>query len=443
MSKQFNRALVIVLFSGLALLVAGLAIRLARSASASPITVLMSEARSVPISSKRSKVKLVFSQWWQNELEANTLQTFIAEFEKDYPNISISLDTHSYMELEGIALSATPLEADVIGIDPQWFYELRRYNQLEPLDAYREAQAPSEAEVFSLTDMDHQYDNWGVPLVSFMAPLFYNISVLRTAGFDRPPKTWSEILSYAKAISKPANNRFGLAFALSPDYPQGITLDIYSWIWASGGAVWRNGRPNFTDSTVVNSLDFLNSLRENNFLSPDSFAKTRQQKLNEFASGRIGLMIAPAQDIEVLRQRIGETGFGITTLPVSDMYTGKSVIGLSRWYACISSHSQYKSEAWTFLSFLSSRAAALANAAHAVPGTGIYPRDDTLYAKAYDIYENSEVTNELIDLPRIHTLETIVWEEVKNMFEGHQDAPRTAQMIQTRWESMGLNTLSD
>jgi multiple sugar transport system substrate-binding protein len=442
MSKQFNRALVVILFSGLVLLVTGLVIRLARSANTSPISSLVREARSSMLtSSKRSKVKLVFSQWWQNELEANTLQTLIADFEKDYPNISISLDTHSYTEIEGIALASEPLAVDIIGIDPQWFYELLRNNQLERLDAYREALAPSETEMFSLTDTDHQYDDWGVPLVSFMAPLFYNISVLQQAGFDRPPKTWSEILTYAKAVSRPSESKFGIAFALSPDYPQGITLDIYSWIWASGGAVLRNGKPNFTDRTVVDSLNFLNSLRENNLLSPDSFSKTAQQKLDEFVSGRISLMIAPAQDIEVLRRRIGESGFGITTLPVSDTYSGKSMIGLSRWYACISNHSQYKSEAWTFLSFLSSRTAALADAAHAVPGTGVYPRDDALYAKAYDVYENAEVTDELISLPRIHTLETIVWEEVKNMLEGHQDATITAWMIQTRWESMGLSAL--
>ncbi|MDR1400340.1 MAG: extracellular solute-binding protein [Treponema sp.] len=438
MSKQFNRTLAIVLFSGLVLLVAGLAIRLIHSTNDDLPIGSMSEARATLISSKRSKVKLVFSQWWQNELEANTLQTLITDFEREYPNISVSLDTHSYTEIEGAALTSTPLVADIIGIDPQWFYELLRYNQLESLGAYREAQATSETEMFSLTDTDHQYDDWGVPLVSFMAPLFYNINVLRSAGFDRPPKTWTEILSYAKAVSKPAESRFGLAFALSPDYPQGITLDIYSWIWASGGAILRDGRPNFTDMTVVDSLNFLNSLRKNNLLSPDSFSKTRQQKLDEFASGRIGLMIASTQDIEALRQRIGEAGFGITTLPVSDTYGGKSVIGLSRWYVCISSHSQYKSEAWAFLSFLSSRATALAYAAYAVPGTGTYPRDNALYAKAYDIYENAEVTNELIGLPRMHTLETIVWEEVKNMFEGHQDAPTTARMIQTRLESMGL-----
>ncbi|MDR2419301.1 MAG: extracellular solute-binding protein [Treponema sp.] len=438
MSKQFNRALVIILFSGLVLLVVGLAVRLVRSLSTSTTTNSLSETMLAPTSSKKSKVKLVFSQWWQNELEVNTLQTLIADFEKGYPNISISLDTHSYTEIEGLTLTATPLSVDIIGIDPRWFYELVRYNQLESLTSYREAQAQGETSLFSITDTDHQYGDWGVQLVSFMAPLFYNINVLQKAGFDRPPKTWSEIFSYAKAISRPAENRFGLAFALSPDYPQGITLDIYSWIWASGGTVLRNGRPNFTDGTVVDSLSFLKSLLENKLLSPDSFSKTRQQKLDEFASGRIGLMISPAQDIEVLRQRIGEAGFGVTTLPVSDTYMGKSMIGLSHWYACISSYSQHKSEAWAFLSFLSSRAKTLADAAHAVPGAGVYPRDDALYAKAYDIYENAEVTSELIGLPRTHTLETIVWEEVKNMFEGYQDASTTAQMLQTRWESMGL-----
>jgi ABC-type glycerol-3-phosphate transport system substrate-binding protein len=113
MSKQFNRILVIVLFSALVLLVAGLAIRLVRSISTGAITGVVSEARSASASSKKSKVKLVFSQWWQNELEANTLQTLIADFEKDHPNISVSLDTCSYTELAGVALTAAPLVADI------------------------------------------------------------------------------------------------------------------------------------------------------------------------------------------------------------------------------------------------------------------------------------------------------------------------------------------
>jgi multiple sugar transport system substrate-binding protein len=380
----------------------------------------------------------VFSQWWQNELEANVLQTFIADFEKEHPNLSVRLDTRSYTELEGVALAASPLTADIIAIDSQWFHELLGYKQLELLSAYRATQTTDETEMFSLTDTDNEYDAWAVPLVSFMSSLFYNINILRQAGFDRPPKTWSEFQAYTKAIAKPAEGRFGLAFALSPDYPQGIPLDIYSWVWAGGGAILRDGRPNFTAKSVVDSLSFLNSFRESNVLAPDSFSKTRQQKLDEFVSGKIGLMIAPVQDIEPLRQRMGDAAFGITAIPAPDAYAEKSVVGLSRWYAGISSHCEHKNEAWAFLSFLSSRAKALADAAHAVPGAGIYPRDDTFYAKAYDIYENADVTDELTGLPRIHTLETIVWEEVKNMFEAHQDAPTTAQMIQSRWESIGL-----
>jgi multiple sugar transport system substrate-binding protein len=393
--------------------------------------------RPLSAAAKKARVTLVFSQWWQNELEANVLQNFIADFEKEHPNISVSLDTRSYTELEGAALAASPLAADIIAIDPQWFHELLDYEQLELLSAYRATQATDETEMFSLTDTD-EYDAWAVPLVSFMSFLFYNINVLRQAGFDRPPKTWSEFLAYAEAIAKPSEGKFGLAFALSPDYPQGISLDIYSWIWAGGGTVLREGSPNFTDRTVVDSLSFLNSFRESNVLAPDSFSKTRQQKLDEFVSGRIGLMIAPIQDIEPLRRSMGDAGFGITAIPTPDTYVEKSVVGLSRWYAGISSHCEHKNEAWTFLSFLSSRAKALADAAYAVPGAGTYPQDDTFYAKAYDIYENANVTDELTGLPRVHTLETIVWEEVKNMFEAHQDAPTTAQMIQTRWEAAGL-----
>jgi multiple sugar transport system substrate-binding protein len=427
MSKQFNRAMLFILLSALLLLAAGTLIRLGPGANTA--------GERPTASPRRAHIALVFTQWWEHELEPYTLQSLIEEFEKENPGISINLNTCSYSELESMSQNASPLESDLYGIDPQWFYELVRNERLEPLETYRAA-APPESGMFSFTDADQQYNAWGVPLLSFTAPFFYNITVLRRAGFDRPPKTWSELFAYAKAVSSPNERRFGLGLALNPDYPQGIMLDVYSWIWANGGVLVRDGKPGFIERNAVEALEFLNSLQANGLLAPDSFSRTREQKREEFINGAAGFMIAPAQEIEVLRSRLGEEGFGLTALPAADPYTGKPAIGLSRWYACISSASRYKNEAWAFLSFLSARAERLAEAAHAVPGAGIYPREDPFYAKAFDIYENAEPADELIGLPQIHTLETIVWEEIKNMLEGHQDAPRTARTIQARWESI-------
>jgi multiple sugar transport system substrate-binding protein len=272
-----------------------------------------------------------------------------------------------------------------------------------------------------------------------MTPLFYNIDMLRQAGFDRPPKTRSEFFACAKALSN--DGRFGIAFALSPDYPQGIQNDIYSWIWAGGEAILKDDKPDITARPVVETLDFLKQLRTEDILAPNCFATSRAEKLDAFATGKIGLMVAPVQDIEPLRQRMGDAGFGITTIPIPDSYLERPGLGLSYWYAGISRHSEHKAEAWTFLSFLADHAPALAEAAHAAPGCGTdtrnYFRNDAFYTKAYQIYESADVIDELTGMPNVHEREIIVREELRNMFESNQSAEDTAQRIQSRWEAAG------
>jgi multiple sugar transport system substrate-binding protein len=272
-----------------------------------------------------------------------------------------------------------------------------------------------------------------------MTPLFYNIDMLRQAGFDRPPKTRSEFLACAKAISN--DGRFGIAFALNPEYPQGIQNDIYSWIWAGGVKILKDGKPDITARPVVETLNFLKQFRTEGILAPNCFSTNRAQKLDAFASGKIGLMVAPVQDIEPLRRRMGDAGFGITTIPMPDSYLERPGLGLSYWYAGISRHSGHKAEAWTFLSFLADHAPVLAVAAHAAPGYGTdtrnYFRNDALYTKAYQIYESADVIDELTGLPNVHTREIIVREEMRNMFESNQSAEDTAQRIQSRWEAAG------
>ncbi|MDR3304251.1 MAG: extracellular solute-binding protein [Treponema sp.] len=436
MKKIFNRVTVIVLLLGIALLVAGFAVRVGRSSTSDTGGGFISrESRS---SSRRSsKVNLVFSQWWLNELEGQTLETLIADFEHSNPGITITLDTRSYIGLENNALAArsdAPFAGDIIALDPQWFYELIHNEQLEPLNLYRTA---SEA----LPDAEEQeYEAWAIPLVSFMTPFFYNIELLRQAGFDRPPKTRDDFMACAKALS--GGDRFGIAFALSPDYPQGIPLDIYSWIWAGGIRMLNNGKPAITSRPVIETLSFLKQFHDEGILAPDCFSKTRAQKLDDFASGTIGLMIASVQDIETLRERMGDAGFGVTTIPTPDSYLQMPSMGLSYWYAGISRHSEHKEAAWAFLSYLAENAPSLAIAAHAVPGSGTatrnYFKDDALYAKAYDIYESADVIEEFTGQPKTHTREIIVWEEVKNMLEADQSAATTAHNIQARWEAAGL-----
>jgi multiple sugar transport system substrate-binding protein len=134
------------------------------------------------------------------------------------------------------------------------------------------------------------------------------------------------------------------------------------------------------------------------------------------------------QDMERIRKALGDR-LGITSIPVPDTYAGKPVFGISGWSVGISRQNPHKDEAWSFISFLAERNAILAG--RAVPGIGIRSNgsfnDDTLYAKAWDMYEAGEGIQEFAGKPGVRELEAIVREELEALFETSLPAPAGSQ----------------
>lgn len=383
---------------------------------------------------------LVFTQWWQDELKDDTLKRIVSEFEASNPGITIKLEHLSYQEMEDRLFEGIPGEisrSDILALDLQWLYELTQQGMLKPLDPYIEKTKTMENIIPGLSSDSPQGSEtvWALPMVSFMVPLFYNVEVLQSAGFDRPPKNRVDFLHYARTITNSNTGRFGMALALSPGYPASLYVDVYSWIWAAGGVMLQDGKPNFISPPIFETLGFLDTLYREGLLSPDLFFKTREQKLEEFAQGKIGMMVASVQDIHTLQQQMGDTGFGITTIPSLDMGK-KPVFGLTSWYTGISQYSTHQDQAWAFITFLAERSSRLAIASHAVPGnwSGTRNLKGDVYAKAYDMYEGGDVMQEFIGIPQIHFLETIVREELYTMFTQGRDPAATAVSIQKRWE---------
>ncbi|MDR2102458.1 MAG: extracellular solute-binding protein, partial [Treponema sp.] len=384
---------------------------------------------------------LVFTQWWEDELEPGALKALIDEFEAQNPRIQIRLDTRSYGETRSFLVNRSGAEEplpDIIALDYQWLYELVRQKTLEPLAAYRET---GDFSLQNQQDLpEGHYEQWAVPLVSFMYPLFYNIGILKEAGFDRPPKTRTEFLDYALAITGKAAGRYGTALSLGEDNHRDIYREILPWFWAAGTCLIQDGRTNFTGPPVIETLGFIDRFHREGILSPGSFSKTEAQKREEFLAGKIGMMIGSLRDIDLFRERLGEDNFGITAIPGPDGYIGKPVFGLSSWYAGISRRSSHKDEAWRFLAFLTERISSPAVKVHAMPergkggdgSTGVDPH----YAKAYEIYQAGDVIREFSGDLRAPGLDSIVREELYAMLEQGRSPGESAAAMQKKWEAL-------
>jgi ABC-type glycerol-3-phosphate transport system substrate-binding protein len=287
-------------------------------------------------------------------------------------------------------------------------------------------------------------DQYAVPLVSFMNMLFYNIDILTAVGIDRPPKTREEFIACAKAVSNQNNSRYtmGAVLSLSIDDKQALSRDIFPWILASGYDFWYEGnRPVLNIRVITGDISFFGSLYRESILAPGIFYTTGKQRLEEFANRKIAMMIASTRDIPYLRERMGDSAFGITSVPDSGSL-GSYNISLSGIYAGINSNCVNPEQAGNFLAFLAGQSPFLCEVLKAVPGVvsdvipGDYFKYDPFYSKARDIFEASTVVQGFSGKPGAQEYENIFMEEIRVFFEKNRTPLETVNAIQRRWDGI-------
>jgi multiple sugar transport system substrate-binding protein len=377
------------------------------------------------------KASLVLSYQWEERFGRDLIDTLIGEFRERNPELLIQRESPA----KNGGRAAAP---DILLFDESEYRELAGKGVLAPLNRYGHSE----------TGLERQ----AVPLVSFMDLLFYNINLLRAAGFDRPPKSRDEFLACAKAITDGGRPKgvYGAGLALGAGDPLSIRREIFSRIWASGASLFQDGKPWFGSRAAAETLDFFERLRSYGAIAPGALDKTGADLAADFAGGRVAMMVASAREIPELRKRMGDSAFGITVIPATAESPGQNRIALLSWYAGISADCAEAGEAWTFLSFLAEKGSVLAARMEAAPGSlppdnfisragsfpDLYIREDPFYSKAWEIYEAAETVEEFSGMPEAAEYEQIVREELVKFFGRGQKAAETAAAIQKRWAAL-------
>ena len=300
--------------------------------------------------------------------------TFVREFEEQNPGFRIVAAEHE--------------NQDILFFDDGEFAALIEASALASLSPY----------VYTETEEDQ----WALPLVAFVDLFFYNIDILQRAGNDRPPGTRAEFMAAARSVAEAAaENRediYPFALGLGDDDPLGIRRDFHPWVWAQGGEVHSGFADDGTLTLTVpatNTINFFADMKSEGLIAPGSFEKTGRQRLEQFAEGRIAMMVASARDILFVRESPHGINFDITAIPAAA--PGRNRLGLSGIYAGISADSTQPDKAWAFLVFVAGRSHLLAAALGAVPGSFFinFPsghiEDDPLFSKAWEIFEAADI----------------------------------------------------
>ena len=391
------------------------------------------------MSKAHAATEIEFIQWWAPELPEGSFRGIMDEFEAQNPDIKVKLISGPYSSTRDqiVIGAASGTLSDVVGLDGAWVNDLAKQGAIASLDdlmSSTDFDAEQVADIIKVNGNSYMF-----PVASFVYPIFVNLDMLEEAGVTDIPANRSEFMAAAKQLTNKDKNQYGWVLPLSLQAPNGVQNDVMSWVWASGQSMLKDGKPDLTNEHVVGALEYIQSMYNEGVISPGTFAKKEQDKVEEFVNGRVGMMISSLSHINMIRERNADLNFTISAFPAEDGYTGSKGLPYAAWGIGVSESSEHKEEAWKLVSYLMSTDvnSKLVSIANAFPGNVNAKPDfvvsDELFAKGFEIFQSGYLANEFTGLPVAEELMRMFDEEIQKMLEGNQSAEEAATKAQEKW----------
>ncbi|MEB3778798.1 MAG: ABC transporter substrate-binding protein [Desulfurococcales archaeon] len=144
-----------------------------------------------------------FAGWSAGETELKNYEKLIKAFEEIYPNIKVKQEVITQMFHENILASyGAGVAPDVFYLDVAWAQIFIEKGALLPLSDYIDSSFLAQYYEFLLEGFKGPDGKvYGIPKDWSMLMLFYNKKLFEQAGLSEPPKTWDELVEYAKIIA--------------------------------------------------------------------------------------------------------------------------------------------------------------------------------------------------------------------------------------------------
>ena len=384
-------------------------------------------------------VTLEFTQWWEPELPEGSFRALMDEFEAQNPGIKVELISGPYSTTKEqvVAGAAAGTMSDVVGLDGAWVSDFVKQGALASMTDLMAAADYDDSELAAQIQLDGA--TYMIPVANFVYPIFVNLDLMEQAGIPNPPTNRSEFADAAAKMTDEANNVSGWILPLDLASPNGIQNDVMSWVWASGGSMMKDGKPDLGNDGVRSAMEYIKGLYDAGYVAPGAFSMKEQDKVEEFTNGRVGMMIDSLAHINLIRERNPELQFAITALPAEDGYTGKRGLPYASWGIGVSASSPNQAEAWKLVEFLMSAEvnSELSSIANAFPGnvnaTPDFVQSDELFAAAFDVFKTGYLANEFTGLPVAEELMRTFDEQFQLYLDGGQSLDEALDAAQEAW----------
>jgi multiple sugar transport system substrate-binding protein len=220
---------------------------------------------------------------------------------------------------------------------------------------------------------------YGVPKATNTIALYYNKDMFKAAGLDpnSPPETWDQLVDYARKLTDPSKNVYGLAFSAKAS--EEGTFQFLPWAQMAGGGYEKINAPG-----AVKALEIWKTIIDEKLASPDSLTRGQWDSTGTFNSGNAAMAISGPWELD---RMVTEAKFdwGVALLPVPEKGAQRSsAMGDFNW--AIFANSQHPDEAFKVLEYFVSQDDQMfakygqlpARSDITIPATGVKLKDEAL-----------------------------------------------------------------
>lgn len=298
------------------------------------------------------EIVLEFQQWFDNEMPAGYLQGVCDAFTAE-TGVKIKLLSNPYADtktqLEASAVAGTM--ADIVALDGGWIYDYATQGHLADLDALYAEIGMDTSKLSLMTAVNGT--TVAQPLVNFPSMIAVNRDLLKAAGVEELPETWTEFMEACKAVTDPANNVYGFGMNMSTDNPTCMEF-FTSFAWNSGGTVLTaEGKPYMAGNDImIKTAEFFKSLFDEQVVVPGMYTMTDADKVQEFVNGRIAFMADSVAHLTNIREQAPDMDLTFMLMPHTDDYDGPNFMRVNNWAVGIASSCEHPKEAAMFIEYL-------------------------------------------------------------------------------------------
>jgi len=237
----------------------------------------------------------------------------VKDFEAKNPGITVHLSVESWTNIANVV--TTDIQSgkapDVLN-----YNDFSGYQSDGLLYPAKELVSPQVFSDFQ-TSFDENASNdgtqWGVPFLASSRAMYYNKDIFAKAGISSPPKTWAQLETDAKKIR--AIGSIGIGIPLGNE---SADAEAGYFFYGAGGGYGDDQKLTVDTPQNLEGATEIQKLIEGGLTEPNAGATQRDDLLNVFVQGQIGMEMGLPQTVVQIKEKNPSLKYGVAPIPTKD-----------------------------------------------------------------------------------------------------------------------------